>query len=191
LAKLDKRYSTITLEPRKLTFIDRVLADSRDIALNHTAGLSLPQQVMMTLFSLYELMDQKKHYQKACISIVKKRFEAAVEGLRIEVPPNDLYDYYYGLIDFEFWARKYLDEDIVRWMKSNVHPLDIAFRLAEEHGIVVLNGGGFEAPNWSIRVSFANLPDHVYDDLGRAVRAVARSYREAYEESTGHVMPHS
>ena len=28
--------------------IDRIVADSRDVALNHTAGLSLPQQVMMT-----------------------------------------------------------------------------------------------------------------------------------------------
>ncbi len=45
---LDKRYGGLTLEPRKLAFIDRIVADSRDIALNHTAGLSLPQQVMMT-----------------------------------------------------------------------------------------------------------------------------------------------
>jgi aspartate 4-decarboxylase len=185
LKKLDKRYGAITLEPRKLLFIDRIVADSRDIALNHTAGLSLPQQVMMTLFSAYGLMDEKKHYQKACIAIVKKRFQAAVEGLGIELPPNELYDYYYGLIDFEFWARKYLDEDVVRWMKANVHPLDIVFRLAEEHGIVLLNGGGFEAPDWSVRVSFANLSDHVYDDLGRAVRAVARSYRQAYDASRG------
>src|SRR6059058_2160635 len=57
---LDKRYGGLTLEPRKLAFIDRIVADSRDIALNHTAGLSLPQQVMMTLFSLSELMDEKK-----------------------------------------------------------------------------------------------------------------------------------
>ena len=185
LKKLDKRYGAITLEPRKLLFIDRIVADSRDIALNHTAGLSLPQQVMMTLFSAYELMDEKKHYRKACIGIVKKRFEAAVEGLGIEVPPTESYDYYYGLIDFEFWARKYLDEDIVKWMKENVHPLDIVFRLAEEHGIVLLNGGGFEAPDWSVRVSLANLSDHVYDDLGRAVRAVARSYRLAYEAAQG------
>ena len=42
-------------------------------ALNHTAGLSLPQQVMMTMFSLYELMDAKKDYQKACMEIVHKR----------------------------------------------------------------------------------------------------------------------
>jgi aspartate 4-decarboxylase len=59
LKKLDKRYSAITLEPRKLPFIDRIVADSRDVALNHTAGLSLPQQVMMTLFSLYELMARR------------------------------------------------------------------------------------------------------------------------------------
>ena len=126
-------------------------------------------------------MDEKKHYQKACIGIVRKRFEAALEGLGLELPENELYDFYYGLIDFEFWARKYLDEDVVRWMKKNVHPLDIVFRLAEDHGIVLLNGSGFEAPDWSVRVSFANLDDHVYDDLGRAVRAVARSYRQAYE----------
>ena len=58
--KLDKRYGALTLEPRKIKFIDRIVADSRDIALNHTAGLSLPQQVMMSLFSLAELMDEKK-----------------------------------------------------------------------------------------------------------------------------------
>jgi aspartate 4-decarboxylase len=183
LKKLDKRYSALTLEPRKLRFIDRIVADSRDVALNHTAGLSLPQQVMMALFSLYELMDTKKYYQKACIGIVKKRFEATLEGFGIEPEPNELFDYYYGLIDLEFLARKYVGEGVVEWMKKNVHPLDFAFRLAEEHGIVLLNGGGFEAPNWSVRVSFANLREHVYDDIGRAVRTVARGYREAYEAS--------
>ena len=64
-----------------------------------------------------------------------------------------------------------------------MHPLDIVFRLAEDHGIVLLNGGGFEAPDWSVRVSFANLDDDVYDDIGRAVRAVARSYVMAFQAS--------
>ena len=49
------------------------------------------------------------------------------------------------------------------WVKANVHPLDIVFRLAEDHGIVLLNGGGFDAPDWSVRVSFANLDDDVYE----------------------------
>src|SRR3954449_3792965 len=182
---LDKRYGGLTLEPRKLAFIDRIVADSRDVALNHTAGLSLPQQVMMSLFSLSELMDEKKNYQKACIGIVKKRVEATIEGLDIEVGPNQYFDYYYGLVDFEFFARKYLGEEVVEWMKANVHPLDIIFRLAEDHGIVLLNGGGFAAPDWSVRISFANLENHVYDDIGRAVRAIARGYRRAYEAATG------
>ncbi|HEX5212187.1 MAG TPA: bifunctional aspartate transaminase/aspartate 4-decarboxylase [Pseudolabrys sp.] len=180
---LDKRYGGLTLEPRKLKFIDRIVADSRDIALNHTAGLSLPQQVMMTMFSLYELMDVKKEYQKACMEIVHNRAMALLGGMGLEVPPNANFDAYYGLIDFEFWARKNIGDEAVEYLKKNIHPLDLAFRLAEAHGIVLLNGGGFDAPNWSLRVSLANLPDEAYEDIGRGVRAIARGYRDAYEAS--------
>ena len=183
LTALDKRYGPITLEPRKLKMIDRIVADSRDVALNHTAGLSLPQQVMMSLFSLSELMDTKKHYQTACREIVYRRIAALLEGLGLELPPNPLYDAYYGLIDFEFFARKNIGAEAVEYLKKNVHPLDLAFRLAEDHGIVLLNGGGFEAPDWSLRVSLANLPDEVYEEIGRGVRAIARGYRDAYEAS--------
>src|SRR5215813_5833441 len=181
LKALDKRYGPLTLEPRKIKFIDRIVADSRDVALNHTAGLSLPQQVMMSLFSLAEMMDEAKLYQKACMEIVHRRAKATIEGLGIEVSPNPHYDAYYGLIDFEFFARKNIGEEAVEYLKKNVHPLDLAFRLAEDHGIVLLNGGGFEAPNWSLRVSLANLPDEAYDDIGRGVRTVARGYRDAFE----------
>lgn len=183
LRSLDKRYGPITLEPRKLKLIDRIVADSRDVALNHTAGLSLPQQVMMSLFSLTELMDTGKRYQTACREIVYRRVMSLLEGLGLELPPNPFYDAYYGLIDFEFWARKNIGEEAVEYLKKNVHPLDLAFRLAEDHGIVLLNGGGFEAPDWSLRVSLANLPDDVYDEIGRGVRSIARGYRDAFEAS--------
>jgi aspartate 4-decarboxylase len=180
---LDKRYGPLTLEPRKLKFIDRIVADSRDVALNHTAGLSLPQQVMMTMFSLAEMMDTEKRYQAACKEIVSRRFWGLVEAMGLELTPNLNYDAYYGLIDFEFWARKNIGAEAVEYLKANVHPLDLAFRLAEAHGIVLLNGGGFEAPNWSLRVSLANLSDEAYEDIGRGVRTIARGYRDAYEAS--------
>jgi aspartate 4-decarboxylase len=180
---LDKRYGPITLEPRKFKFIDRIVADSRDIGLNHTAGLSLPQQVMMTMFSLYELMDEKKDYQKACMDIVHRRFKALIDSMALELNPNPNYDAYYGLIDFEFWARKNIGDEAVEYLKKHVHPLDLAFRLAEAYGIVLLNGGGFEAPNWSLRVSLANLPDEAYEEIGRGVRLIARGYRDMYEAS--------
>jgi aspartate 4-decarboxylase len=182
---LDKRYGPLTLEPRKLKFIDRIVADSRDIALNHTAGLSLPQQVMMSLFSLCEMMDAEKRYQQACKEIVQSRFHKLVDAMGLQLSPNPNYDAYYGLIDFEFWARKNIGEEAVEYLKSHVHPLDLAFRLAEAHGIVLLNGGGFDAPDWSLRVSLANLPDEAYEDIGRGVRTIARGYRDAYEASQG------
>jgi aspartate 4-decarboxylase len=180
---LDKRYGALTLEPRKIKFIDRIVADSRDVALNHTAGLSLPQQVMMSLFSLSEMMDAEKRYQAACKEIVNRRAWAMIESMELQLNPNPNYDAYYGLIDFEFWARKNIGEDAVEYLKKNIHPLDLAFRLAEDHGIVLLNGGGFEAPDWSLRVSLANLPDEAYEDIGRGVRTIARGYRDAFEAS--------
>jgi aspartate 4-decarboxylase len=183
LKALDKRYGTLVLEPRKIKFIDRIVADSRDVALNHTSGLALPQQVMMSLFSLAEMMDGAKLYQKACMEIVQRRAMAMIESLGIEVSPNTLYNAYYGLIDFEFFARKNIGQDAVEYLKKNVHPLDLAFRLAEDHGIVLLNGGGFEAPDWSLRVSLANLPDEAYEEIGRGVRSIARGYRDAFEAS--------
>jgi aspartate 4-decarboxylase len=132
------------------------------------------------MFSLAELMDGEKRYQQACRAIVNRRIRALLEGLGLQLPENPLYDAYYGLIDFEFWASKNIGGDGVAYLKKNVHPLDLAFRLAEDHGIVLLNGGGFEAPDWSLRVSLANLPDDVYEEIGRGVRAIARGYRDAH-----------
>jgi aspartate 4-decarboxylase len=183
LKKIDARYAALTLTPREIKFIDRIVADSRDVALNHTAGLSLPQQVMMTLFSLYELMDQGKAYQKACMEIVHHRFRLAVDALGIDIHPRPLYDRYYGLFDLEYWLEKYVGPEVVAYIKKHVHPLDIVFRLAEEHGVVLLNGGGFAAPNWSARVSFANLNDRDYEGIGRAMRAVAIGYVREFEAS--------
>ncbi len=182
---LEARYAPLSLKPREMKFIDRIVADSRDVALNHTAGLSLPQQVMMTMFSLFELMDEAKAYQATCMKILQHRVELAAEGFGLEVTPNPYYDAYYGLFDLAFWLRENLDEAVVEHIRRNVHPLDIVFRLAEEHGIVLLNGGGFAAPDWSVRVSFANLDDAAYANIGRAVRAVVSGYVREYEAGKG------
>jgi aspartate 4-decarboxylase len=41
---LRERYGSLSEEPDRLRFIDRLVADSRSVALNHTAGLSLPRR---------------------------------------------------------------------------------------------------------------------------------------------------
>ena len=99
---------------------------------------------------------------------------AIVEGLGIEVYPNPLYDAYYGLIDFEFWARREdIGEDAVDSLCKAAcftHSISLLawLRITE---VFLLNGGGFSAPDWSLRVSLANLADEVYEDIGRGVRS--------------------
>src|SRR5258708_2632497 len=128
-------------------------------------------------------MEEKKDYQKARMESGHRSSKAMIDSMGLELNPNPNFASYYALVDFEFWARKNIGDEAVEYLKKNVHPLDLAFRLAEAHGIVLLNGGGFEAPNWSMRVSLANLPDEAYEDIGRGVRAIARGYRDAYEAS--------
>ena len=59
-----KRYSGLSTDPDSILFIDRIVADSRQVALNHTAGLSTPQQVQMACFSPIAIVDKKTTYKK-------------------------------------------------------------------------------------------------------------------------------
>ena len=51
--ELHRRYEGLSTTPEDIKFIDRLVADSRQVALNHTAGLSSPQQVQMAFFSIF------------------------------------------------------------------------------------------------------------------------------------------
>ena len=63
-AILQRRYEALTTTPHQIPFIDRIVADSRDVALNHTAGLSTPQQVQMAIFSVFALLDVQNKYKE-------------------------------------------------------------------------------------------------------------------------------
>lgn len=178
---LDKRYSPLTLEPRKILFIDRLVADSRNVALNHTAGLSLPQQCQMLLFSAYCLLDQADHYKHQAQELIARRFKSLQDGMQIQLEKDPNRVAYYVELDFLNWAAERGDPGFIDFVKANYEPTDILFRLAEQTGVVLLNGGGFEGPEWSIRVSLANLRDVQYEEIGKAMIAVAEQYESEYK----------
>ncbi|HEX2891018.1 bifunctional aspartate transaminase/aspartate 4-decarboxylase [Vineibacter terrae] len=183
--ELDARYESLTPEPRKLKFIDRVVADSRTVALNHTAGLSTPQQVQMVLFSLFAMMDQHDSY-KAALKMLIRRREAALHrelGLKAESDPNAVD--YYTLIDLESTSRVLYGDDFAAWVMKTQNPTEILFRIADETGIVLLPGGGFGATHPSGRASLANLNESDYAKIGRALRRLAGEYHKQYE-AAGH-----
>jgi aspartate 4-decarboxylase len=181
LARLNERYGTLTLRPEKLKFIDRMVADSRSVALNHTAGLSTPQQVQMTLFSLFALMDESGAYKKLSQQIVRTRMQALCKGMGVDLPNDPLRADYYTTLDLMVWARRTRSPEFVRFLEDHYHPFDVLFALAERYSTVLLNGSGFEGPEWSVRVSLANLPDEAYTEIGSQLSAVLHGAFEAWQ----------
>ncbi len=186
LARLDKMYGTLTLKPRELKFIDRLAADSRDVALNHTAGLSTPQQVQMALFAAFALCDRLTHkgaYKNACTGLIRERYNLFWEALGITPEPDPCRADYYSTFDLERWAVETHGKEFFEWLHKNFEPVDLVFRLAEECSVVLLNGGGFAGPEWSVRVSLANLDNRDYTSIGHRLAAVLDEYVESWKQT--------
>jgi len=184
-AILNRRYNSITLAPEKLKFIDRMVADSRQVALNHTAGLSMPQQIQMALFSLFTLLDTANSYKTLCQLIVRRRYKALWEGLGLTPPPDEDRASYYAELDIMVWAEKFYGHDFMKFLRKNYECTDILFRLAEKSGVVLMHGGGFGGPDWSVRVSLANLPEDTYPKIGQYLKEAASGYVEEWKALQG------
>ncbi|MFF4186228.1 bifunctional aspartate transaminase/aspartate 4-decarboxylase [Streptomyces sp. NPDC001691] len=181
--RLNKRYGTLSLEPEKIRFIDRLVADSRQVALNHTAGLSLPQQVMMVLFSLFDLLDEGQAYKHRIRAIVRQRLDLLLEGAQMRISDDPKRAGYYIELDLLAEAERVHGKDFADFLEKNYEPVDPLFRLAEQTRVVLLNGGGFEGPEWSVRVSLANLDDLDYLKIGHHLRAIFNDYAEEWRTS--------
>ena len=55
------------------------------------------------------------------------------------------------------WAEKEYGPEFAKFLRKNYECTDVLFRLAEHSGVVLMHGGGFGGPEWSVRVSLANL----------------------------------
>jgi len=75
-----------------------------------------------------------------------------------------------------FWAERTYGPEFVKFLRQNYECTDILFRLAEQSGVVLLDGGGFGGPKWSVRVSLANLPEEAYGKIGEYLREAAEEY---------------
>ena len=180
---LNKRYSSLTLTPEKLKFIDRMVADSRQLALNHTAGLSLPQQTQMSLFASFAILDKENRYKNKMQEIIRRRLKALWDNTGFSLVDDPLRVGYYSEIDMLVWAKIFYGEEFVSYLKKTYSPLDVVFRLANETSLVLLNGGGFAGPEWSVRVSLANLNEKDYVKIGQGIKRILDEYAVKWQES--------
>ncbi|MDE5594596.1 MAG: bifunctional aspartate transaminase/aspartate 4-decarboxylase, partial [Muribaculaceae bacterium] len=177
---LFERYRSLTPEPDKIKFIDRLVADSRAVALNHTAGLSTPQQIQMSLFALLCLVDKENAYKKAMQQMIERRLEALWQSAGLTLVKDSDRVGYYSEIDIMVWGKKFYGEEFCEWLKANYYPLDIVLRLAKETSVVLLNGSGFAGPDWSVRASLANLTEKDYIMIGKAINEILDSYHHDF-----------
>ncbi|AGB03998.1 aspartate 4-decarboxylase [Aciduliprofundum sp. MAR08-339] len=180
--QMERRYSPITPDARKLKFIDRLVADSRNVALRHTAGLSTPQQVQMVLFALYALMDEQERYKNAVRHVLQRRYGALYRGLGIEPSEHTNYAYYYTLLDTERLAKRLYGREFASWFVNALPPEEFVIRLAQEAGVVLLPGRGFEVLHPSARISLANLKEIDYIKIGKTIRKLLEEYHQRFLE---------
>lgn len=174
--ELRQRYGALSTKPDNVAFIDRIVADSRQVALNHTAGLSTPQQVQMAFFCAFALLDKEDVYKKLTMDICRRRQRLLFKGLGLDLRKDPYDAAYYTEFDLLEWATCYYGNEFGEYLQRNLKPVDILYRLAEESSIVLLSGGGFQGPQWSIRISLANLNDEAYSRIGEALHKILEEY---------------
>ena len=181
---LNKRYCHLSCAPEKISFIDRIVADSRQVALNHTAGLSTPQQVQMAFFCAFALIDSNNNYKNLTMSICKKRKQLLCDGLEVEIFNDSNYASYYTEINILDWARVEHGIEASEYIESNYTPFDILYDLANNYSTVLLNGDGFASSRWGLRVSLANLNDEAYLEIGQTLRRIFNNIMDDFKCSS-------
>lgn len=182
--QLQKRYSSLTNDVASLKFIDRMVADSRMVALNHTAGLSTPQQIQMELFAAFSLLDDGS-YKRTMQATITERLNALWQTTGFTLLVDPLRAGYYSEIDIMIWAKKFYSDDFAKYLADTYEPLDFVVRLAKETAVVLLNGDGFDGPEWSVRASLANLNTDDYLKIGGAIRKILEQYHTDYRAAIG------
>lgn len=167
---LDKRYKIATIKPQQLTFMQRLVLDSREVAEAHTGGLSTPQQMMMTLFAIQELMDKEHKYNKEIKKILRKRISNLCIPIKYKYIETKRSANYYIILDLLQISETLYGKPFRQWIHDHIDPLDIVFMLAKKYSTICLPGVGFAAPPWSIRISLANLATNEYTLIGKNIK---------------------
>lgn len=178
--ELNERYKHLCQNPASLSFMDRLVADSRQVALNHTAGLSTPQQVQMAFFSLFALIDTENNYKNLTKDICKNRKKLLFNGLELNFMESRHDASYYTEINILDIAEIKYGETFANYLESNYTPFDVLYDLADLYSVVLLNGDGFASSKWSVRVSLANLQDDAYVKIGQAIRNLIDTLYKGY-----------
>lgn len=129
------------------------------------------------------LLDKENSYKQKMQEIIRRRLQALWDNTGFTLVEDPLRVGYYTEIDMLVWAEKFYGEKFVEYLKKTYSPLNVVFRLAQETSLVLLNGGGFDGPEWSVRASLANLNESDYITIGQGIKRILDEYAEEWRKN--------
>ena len=165
-AALAQRYGSLTPDVAKIKLIDRLSADSRDIALHHAGGLSTPQQAMMSLFSLYGLLHDGAEYRREVQAICQQREQILFTTLQLPLPDHHFDSAYYCDLDLKLWLTTRFGADFAQQVTQRWTPTELVVLMAQREQIRLLKAFAVGSSAWEVRISLANLATSDYQIVG-------------------------
>ena len=163
------RYATASVTPDDLSFMQRLVDDSRQVAEAHVGGLSTPQQAMIGMMLFYDMNDKEGTYRHEIHSLLKYRMSLLYSELNTPVVMTSRSTNYYNLLNIpEITENLYGKEARSKIEKTNY--LHFLFHLAKKYKTVLLPGVGFGAPQWYLRISLANLASSDYKLISKNIK---------------------
>lgn len=176
------RYKMLNIQPEKIKFIDRILADSRQVAEAHVAGLSTPQQVLMGLFATYDILGNSIDYKNTIFDILHDRIQALLDPIDYPYEYTSLSANYYIVLDITKVSDiLYPGKNFGDYIRNHRDPLEFLMDLAKKYGVVLLPAVSFAGPFWSVRVSLANLHIKDYEYIGKDIRSLIDDYYKDFK----------
>lgn len=166
---LDKRYKIASTDVKNLSFMERLVFDSRQVAEAHVGGLSTPQQVLIGLFLFYELSDKNNFYNKEIDELLLERLKLLFSDIKKNVNQDPKATNYYVLLYIPKITGDLYGKEARKYLEKNYRYLDFLFHLANKYHIVFLPGSGFGSNPWRVRICLANLKTPQYKIISKAI----------------------
>ena len=113
---------------------------------------------------------------------MRQRIQTLYQALGVPHPENQSDANYYTTIDsFPAWPGAAMAQSLPTIWYKNFESIDFVWRLASEKSLVLLDGGGFDAPNMSVRASLANLQDEAYATIGHGISELLADYYQTWQ----------
>lgn len=168
-AILNKRYQTKQDSSQELSFMERLIIESRLLSDIHLSGISTPQQAQMFLFAMKTLLDENQKYQRELNHLCIRRKKLFLKGLGVKETKREPSSYS-AKIDVSEWIEYMYGSDIKNLICENYELSDIIYFLSDKKQEVFFGGELPEVKHWSIRLSMINLSDEEYSSFGRSLR---------------------